>query len=281
VLRACRPRQWVKNALVVIAPAAAGVVTRPAVAAEVLEAFVAFCLLASATYLLNDVRDRERDRRHARKRKRPIAAGELSPRHAIRSAGLLAILGVALSVALRPALGVVAIGYLALTTSYSVWWRHIVVADVVAVAGGFLLRAVAGGVATDVPLSRSLLAVTSACALFLIAGKRYAELVNGDPGRAARTTLASYSRGPLRCVLAGMAVLGCLAYARWAFWRPEPGLWFELSIAPFMLWLGRYGMLLGAGAGEAPEELILRDPALLALGALWLMLFLGGVYVAR
>jgi decaprenyl-phosphate phosphoribosyltransferase len=281
VLRAARPRQWVKNVLVGIAPGAAGALTNPAVVARVLGTFVAFCLLASAAYLLNDVRDREQDRRHPRKRHRPIAAGELAPRGATRIATLMAILGVALSAALRPTLAVVAIGYLALTTSYSIWWRHIVVADIVAVAGGFLLRALAGGIVAEVPLSRSFLIVTGACALFLVAGKRYAELADVGARRATRATLGRYSRRLLRFLLGGAAALGCLAYAHWAFTRPALGPWFELSTLPFALWLGRYGMMLGAGAGQAPEELVLRDPALLAIGALWVLLFMVGVYVPR
>jgi decaprenyl-phosphate phosphoribosyltransferase len=280
VLRACRPRQWVKNALVAIAPAAAGALTRADVVAHVLGAFVAFCLLASATYLVNDVRDRDQDRRHPRKRHRPIAAGELSPRGALRLAALMVVLGLAVAVAVRPLLGAVAVGYLALTTSYSLWWRHVAIIDIVVVAGGFLLRAIAGAVATGVPPSRSFLVVTSACALFLVAGKRYAELAEGGAHAGARATLRRYSRPLLRGVLWVAAAVGCLAYARWAFTRPGASACFELSIVPFLLWLGRYSALLGAGAGEAPEEVILRDPGLLAAGATWIALFVGGVYVA-
>jgi decaprenyl-phosphate phosphoribosyltransferase len=281
LLRACRPRQWVKNVLVAIAPGAAGALTRPAVVAEVIGAFFVFSLLSSATYLVNDVRDRELDRQHPRKRLRPIAAGELSPRGALRIAAVMAVGGLALAFLVQPALAIVGLCYLALTTSYSMFWRQVVVADILAVAGGFLLRAAAGGAATDVRLSRSFLVVTSACALFLVAGKRYAELTAAGTRRPTRATLGRYTRPLLRRLLAGAAVLGCLAYARWAFWHPGLGPWFELSMIPFVMWLGRYAVLLGAGAGESPEELILRDPALLACGAAWLVLLIGGVYVAH
>jgi decaprenyl-phosphate phosphoribosyltransferase len=268
VVRACRPRQWIKNVLVVIAPAAAGALTRPAVAGAVFVALIAFCLLSSATYLVNDVRDAERDRRHPRKRFRPVAAGELSPARALRIAAIMA------------ALGLVAVGYLALTTSYSFWWRHVVVADIVAIAGGFVLRAVAGGVAAGVPLSRSFLGVTSACALFLVAGKRYAELTGARERSLTRVTLGKYSRRLLRWLMLAAAALACLAYLRWAFTRPQFGPWVELSSLPFVMWLGRYLIMLAAGYGEAPEELILRDPGLLALGAAWAALFVAGIYVA-
>jgi decaprenyl-phosphate phosphoribosyltransferase len=145
LLRACRLRQWLKNTVVVIAPAAAGAMTRPGVLPLACGALVSFCLLSSATYLVNDVRDRDADRRHPRKRLRPVAAGELAPSVAMRIAFALATMGVVLSAVVRPVLALVAVGYLALTLSYSAWWRNVVVADIVAVAGGFLLRAIAGG----------------------------------------------------------------------------------------------------------------------------------------
>ena len=267
--------------LVLAAPCAAGIVAQPGVALEVVAAFAAFCLLSSATYLINDVRDREQDRAHPRKRMRPVAAGDLSPRAAVWAAALMGLTGVAVATAVRPALGAVACGYLALTASYSLWWRHVVVADIVAIAGGFVLRAVAGGVATDVHLSRSFLLVTSWCAVFLVAGKRYAELGDGTARSLTRSTLRRYSAGSLRLLLAGAAVLASVAYAVWAFTRSQHGLWYVLSMVPFVLWLGRYATLLGRGAGQAPEELILRDRTLLALSVVWVLLFVGSVYAGR
>lgn len=280
LLRACRPRQWSKNLLVLAAPCAAGVLTRPGVALQVLGAFAVFCLLSSATYLINDVRDREQDRQHPLKRARPVAAGELSVPSALWSAAAMALAGIAIAIAVRPALAVVACAYLALTASYSLWWRRVVVADIVAIAAGFVLRAAAGGVATDVSLSRWFLLVTSWCAVFLVAGKRYAEL--GDAShRATRTSLRGYSPGCLRLLMAVAAICASAAYAVWAFTRPEHGLWYEPSMVPFVLWLVRYSMLVARGGGQAPEELILRDRVLLALAVAWAALFLGGVYVGR
>ena len=265
--------------LVVLAPAAAGALMRPDVAVATAGAFASFCLLSSATYLVNDVRDREQDRRHARKRLRPVAAGELAPLGALRLAAVMAILGVGLAAAVRPSLAPVAIGYLTLTTSYSFWWRHIVVADVLAVAAGFVLRAAGGAAATGVPLSRSFVIVTSASALFVVAGKRHAEL--GGAFRApARATLRTYTRRSLRLLLTGAAVLACGAYTWWAFAQPDLAPWRMASMLPFVLWLARYGSLLEGGAGEAPEELIVGDRALLALSLLWAALFVGGVYAS-
>lgn len=280
VLRACRPRQWLKNLVVVLPPAAAGVLTSGSAVAKVCGALVAFCLLSSATYLFNDVRDRESDRCHPRKRFRPVAAGELSTDHALWAAGVLASAGVCLALAIRPVLAVVAVCYLALTLSYSLIWREVVVADIVVLATGFLVRAAAGGVAADVRLSWSFLVVTSACALFLVAGKRYAEARERGHQRT-RQTLRRYTRRSLRLLALGAAAVGAIAYALWAFTRSAPGPWIPLSLVPFALWLGRYAGVLGSGAGEAPEDLILRDRGLLLTGAAWTLLFTIGLYGAR
>jgi decaprenyl-phosphate phosphoribosyltransferase len=282
LLRACRPRQWSKNLLVLAAPAAAGVIDRPLLAAQAAGAFLVMCLLSSSTYLINDVRDAEQDRLHPRKRARPVAAGAISPRVALRAAMALALAGIALAIAIAPGLGAVGCCYLALTASYSLWLRHVVVLDILAIAAGFVLRALAGGVATDIYLSRWFVIVTGCCAIFLVAAKRYAELrEHTGPGVAARATLRRYSLGHLRLTLLSTATVAGVAYAGWAFTRPAHVLWYGLSIAPFVLWLSRYAALIGAGAGQAPEELILRDRTLLALSLLWGFLFLGGVYVGR
>jgi decaprenyl-phosphate phosphoribosyltransferase len=267
--------------LVLAAPCAAGLAFRLEVAVDVVAAFVVFCLLSSATYLINDVRDREQDRLHPEKRSRPVAAGELSSRAAMWAAAVMGLTGVAMATAVRPALGATGCGYLALTVSYSLWWRRVIVADIVAVAAGFVLRAVAGGAATDVSLSRWFLLVTSWCAVFLVAGKRYAEMDDSATRSLTRSTLRHYSSGSLRLLLAVAATLASVAYAAWAFTRPQHGLWYELSMAPFVLWLARYAVLLGRGTGQAPEELIFRDRVLLSLSVVWALLFLGSVYAGR
>lgn len=278
LLRACRPKQWTKNLLVLAAPCAAGVIDRPLVAAQVAGAFVVMCLLASATYLFNDVRDREQDRLHPDKRLRPVASGELAPTRALRVGASLACAGLLLAFAIRPELAAVGILYLVLTGAYSLWLRHLVVLDILAIAAGFVLRAAAGGVASDIYLSRWFVIVTACCAIFLVAAKRYAEL-RQQQARPVRATLRRYSLGHLRLLLVLAASLAVIAYTGWAFTRPSHVAWYGLSILPLLLWLGRYAKLIGAGAGQAPEELILRDRVLLGLGATWSLLFLGGVYV--
>jgi decaprenyl-phosphate phosphoribosyltransferase len=278
LLRACRPRQWSKNLLVFAAPAAAGWIGRPAIAAETLAALVVLCMISSATYLVNDVRDREQDRLDLRKRMRPVAAGELSVRAALWTAAVLAVAGIALATAIAPYLGLLAVAYLVLTASYSLWLRRVVVLDILVVAAGFVVRALAGGVATDIYLSRWFVIVTACCAVFLVTAKRYAELRAHTGLGPARATLRRYSLGHLRLTLALSATAAVVAYAAWAFTRPENVVLCALTIPPLVLWLARYAKLIGMGGGQAPEELILRDRALLGLGAAWVVLFLVSVY---
>jgi decaprenyl-phosphate phosphoribosyltransferase len=277
-LQACRPRQWIKNAVVVLAPAAAGALTRSGTARDLGAAFFSYCLLSSAAYLFNDVRDREQDRLHPRKRFRPVAAGQLSPARAMSLAAALALAGVGLSALVRPALAAIALCYLGLNLSYSLWLRRIAFADMAAVVGGFVLRALAGDLAAArVSPSVSFLVIVSSCALFLVAGRRYAELVE-HYARKTRLALHRYPPRLLRWVLVASAAISCVAYARWAFGSSQLAPWLDLSVLPFMVWLFRYATLLAQGAGEAPEELLLSDRLLLALAVLWAVLFAAGIY---
>lgn len=278
-----RPRQWIKNALVIAAAGAAGALGRDDVPVHVGLACLAFCLLASGIYAVNDVRDAAEDRMHPRKRFRPVAAGELAP-HAAVGLGLGLILGgLALCAAVRPLLALVGLGYVALTLSYTLIWRHILILDVMAIAGGFVLRAVAGGVAAPVTLSRWFVLVVTSAAVFVAAGKRLAEVRRTDGGiEGTRRVLESYTPARVRLILAGSAAIALFAYCVWAFELPTVhGIpWRPLTIVPFAACLLRYAVLLRSGQGEAPEELLLTDRWLQAGGVAWLALFALGVHVA-
>jgi decaprenyl-phosphate phosphoribosyltransferase len=280
-VRACRPRQWLKNVLVVAAPGAAGALGRPEIAGKILIAFVCFCALSSATYLLNDIHDLQEDRENPRRRHRPIASGELPVAVAVAAAIGLIAFGLGLAAFLRPELAVVGGCYVLLTGSYTLWWRSVAVADIAAIAGGFVLRALAGGVATSVPVSRWFLLVTSFGALFLVSGKRYAELRHADGSRRMRAALRSYSERYLLFVIGLSASVATTAYCLWAFQGSHQAKlsWYELTVIPFVLWLMRYALLIDQGEGHSPEELILQDRFLLSMGAAWLVIFVVGVYV--
>ena len=204
LLRTARPKQWVKNVLVFAAPAAAGVLTEPGPLARTLVAFVAMCLAASGTYFLNDALDAEADRQHPTKRFRPVAAGYVSVGLAKVMAAVLIAAGIAISIPIsRGELALVVAGYAALTVSYSLWLKHEPVIDLAAVAAGFVLRAIAGGVAADVLISDWFLIVAASGSLFMVTGKRHAEQLELGERRRART--AARSRSTRRATSASCA----------------------------------------------------------------------------
>jgi decaprenyl-phosphate phosphoribosyltransferase len=278
-----RPRQWLKNALVIAAAGAAGAPGHDDVPVRITLAFAAFCLLASGLYAINDVRDAPEDRLHPRKRYRPVASGELGSRAATAIGLVLILAGLTLGAFVRPLLDVVGAGYVALTLSYTLIWRHMLLLDVIAIAGGFVLRAVAGGVAAPVALSRWFVLVVACAAVFVAAGKRQAEFVRTETDRGnRRRVLERYSASRLRLLLVGSGAGALFAYCVWAFqlaavngipWRP-------LTVVPFAACLLRYAVLLRSGVGEAPEELLLSDRWLQLAGAAWLVLFALGVHAA-
>jgi decaprenyl-phosphate phosphoribosyltransferase len=278
-----RPTQWIKNLLVIAAAGAAGALGHDDVPVRVGLAFIAFCLLSAGTYAINDVRDAEEDRRHPRKRHRPVAAGELSARAAVRMGVALMLAGLAICALVRPLLLVVGAGYLALTLSYAMVLRGIVLVDIGAIAGGFVLRAVAGGVAAPVTLSRWFMVVITCVALMIAAGKRYAELRrHGTDTIDKRGVLRFYTPTRLRLIVSGSVAGALFAYCVWAFQLPSvDGVpWRPITILPFAAALARYGALLLAGEGEAPEELLLRDRWLVLIGIAWVILFGLGVHAA-
>jgi decaprenyl-phosphate phosphoribosyltransferase len=283
LLRTARPKQWVKNVLVFAAPAAAGVLTEPAQFARTMVAFVAFCLAASGTYFLNDAMDAEADRLHPTKRNRPVAAGYITTTQAKVVAVVLILAALAISAPFNTGRLVGVVGaYVVVTVSYTLWLKHEPILDLGAVAAGFGLRAIAGGYATGVELSNFFLIVVGAGSLFIVAGKRHAELATlGDSSTSHRATLGEYSDSFLnyvRAVTSGVAITG---YALWAFERADQvgnQFWFRLSIVPFVLGILRYALTVEQGGGGAPEEVVLGDRMLQLLGLVLFACFAIGVY---
>ena len=284
LLRTARPRQWVKNLLVFAAPGAAGALTDGGVLVRAVAAFAVFCLAASGTYFLNDAVDVESDRLHPTKRLRPIAAGAVGagPAKVIGVVLLLTSVGCALALGGWPLALVLGI-YVGLQPLYSLWLKNLAVIDLAAVASGFVLRAIAGGVAVDLPISQWFLIVASFGSLFMVAGKRHAEHLDlGEDGGRHRSTLTAYSPSFLHYVQAVSSAVAIAAYCLWAFEKAsvaEAPLWFQLSIIPLVLCVLRYALLLDAGEGGAPEEIVLRDRSLQILGLVWVATFAVGVHV--
>jgi len=224
VVKAIRPRQWVKNVLVLAAPLAAlgGPIRHDytEVLAQVSVAFVVFSLGASSIYLINDVRDVEADRQHPTKRFRPIAAGVVPEWLAYCLAVVLAAASLAIAWWLTPNLAVVMAVYIGMQLGYCFGLKHQAVLDICIVSSAYLLRAIAGGVATDIPLSQWFLLTAAFGSLFMTAGKRYAELqLTERTGAAIRKSLESYTSTYLRFVWTMSATAVVLCYGLWAFER--------------------------------------------------------------
>ena len=274
-VRAVRPRQWLKNLLVLAAPLAAGKLFEPAILRGAALAFVAFCLVSASVYLVNDVRDVEEDRLHPTKRFRPIAAGELKPATALALATVLGACGLALGFLVSAPLGITVLVYVSLQLLYSAYLKHLPVVDLAMVASAFLLRAIAGGVATGIPLSQWFLLVAAFGSFFMVSGKRYSEMkaLGGEAG--TRRSLTRYSESYLRFAWMLAAVMVLISYSLWAFENGGNGAldipWTAISIAPFTLGLLQYALEVDAGTAGEPEEVVLHDHVLQGLGFVWLV----------
>ena len=277
LLTAMRPRQWIKNLLVVAVPLAAGQLLNPEIVARTALAFFAMCAAASAVYLTNDILDREADRNHPKKQYRPIAAGSVSVPTAATTALILAVVAVTVPAVLgSAALSLLILGYLVLQATYVFWAKHQPVLDLACVASGFVLRAVAGGVAAELSISVWFLTVTAAAAMFVVSGKRYSELVTHGHESGTRQGLKEYSEGYLRFVWGVSVGVAAVIYGLWAAELGDGGsaMWARLSVIPFVLLLLRYARDVDAGTAEAPEDLVWGDRVLQALGVLWAAMFI-------
>jgi decaprenyl-phosphate phosphoribosyltransferase len=277
LIKALRPRQWVKNVLVFAAPVAALGDAEynydwREVFVKVLIAFVVFCLGASAVYLVNDARDVEADRQHPTKRFRPIAAGVVPESLAYILATVLALVSLGISWLVTPNLAVVMAVYIAIQLAYCFGLKHQAVIDICIVSSGFLIRAIAGGVAGGVQLSQWFLMVMAFGSLFMAAGKRYAELQLAErTGAKIRKSLESYTSSYLRFVwtLSATAVVVC--YSLWAFKRDgvDAG-WFAITVIPFTVAILRYAVDVDSGLAGEPEEIALGDRVLQFLALAWI-----------
>lgn len=282
--RQARPRQWVKNVLVLAAPGAAGVLDNGAYAWRTAVMVIAFCMVASGGYYWNDILDHENDRNHPSKQFRPIASGVV-PIGLARVVGVVLLLGgIGLAAVTTWEAALVAAVYVALTLVYSALLKHIAVVDLVVVATFYVLRAIGGAMAVDVPMSTWFLLTTSFASLFIVTGKRYAELREVGDDAQTRSTLDDYSLGYLRIVLSVSCGAALVTYCMWAFETQEMAgtSWplYELSIVPMLMALMRYLLVLEKGEGAAPEEVFVSDRLLQFLGVCWLIVYGLAVYVS-
>ena len=270
-----RPDQWTKNLIVFAALIFAVKLLDPAATAKATAAFLIFCALSGTVYLVNDVSDREQDRQHPTKRLRPIASGDLSPATALVAAAVLGAIALAASFALRPAFGVAAAAYLALFVVYTRSLKHIVVLDVMTIAIGFVLRAVAGGLVISVHVSNWLLVCTMLGALFLGLAKRRHEMTLLAAGaKEHRRILEEYDPYLLDQMIGVVAAATMVAYIIYCA-SPETHAYFGTEwmvlTTPFPIYgLFRYLYLVHRKAGGgSPSDMLLEDRPLLACVLLW------------
>jgi decaprenyl-phosphate phosphoribosyltransferase len=276
VVKAMRPRQWVKNILVAAAPLAAwGTDVHydwSKVVGQVAVAFVVFCLAASSIYLINDVRDVEADREHPTKRFRPIAAGVVPEWLAYTVAVVLGAASLAIAWWLTPNLALVMAVYIGMQLGYCFGLKHQAVIDISIVSSAYLIRAIAGGVATNTHLSQWFLLTMAFGSLFIAAGKRYAELQLAErTGAKIRKALENYTSTYLRFVWTLSATAMVVCYGLWAFYREHGQVgWIVVSMVPFTIAILRLAVDVDGGVAGEPEEIALRDRVLQVLFLAWI-----------
>ncbi|MGW6424226.1 decaprenyl-phosphate phosphoribosyltransferase [Nocardia sp. NPDC055053] len=275
VVKAMRPRQWVKNVLVLAAPLAVGpeAISDGGVLVHVAIAFVVFCMAASGIYLVNDSLDVEADRAHPTKRFRPIAAGVVPVNLAYGLAAVLLIGSIAGSFLASWHLAVVMAIYIAIQLAYCLGLKHQAVLDICIVSSGFLLRAVAGGAAASIALSQWFLLIMAFGSLFMAAGKRYAELqIALETGAKIRKSLQYYTPTYLRFIWTLAATAVVIFYGLWAFQQDElrDTQWYSISMIPFTIAILRYAVDVDGGEAGEPEEIALGDRILQFLAIAWI-----------
>lgn len=273
-----RPQQWIKNAVVLAGLVFAEVSDQPGSVIEAVTALLAFILASSAVYVFNDLQDAEADRHHPLKRSRPIAAGLISTSAATGFGVTLALIALVLALLVNLQLASVIGVYIAIMVCYTLWFKRVPIFDVSVIAVGFVLRAIGGAVAVDVPISPWLFVCTFLLALFLGFGKRRAELIGlGDGAVHHRPALEGYNQMVLDQLVGVTAVSALVTYAVYTVVStsvPNSGsMILTVPIVAFAIFRYLY-LIYGRGLGGSPESLLIRDRVLLMSVVAWGLLAL-------
>jgi 4-hydroxybenzoate polyprenyltransferase len=277
IFKSLRPQQWIKN-FFIFAPVifSRNLLNRPVVLKSA-AAFAAFCLIASAHYIFNDIRDLEEDRLHPVKSKRPLASGRLKTGPAVLSCAVFAVLGLAVAAAINRGVLIISAAYFVLQVLYSLRLKHVVILDVFVVAAGFVIRVVAGGLAIEVAISSWLLICTMLLALFLAMGKRRHEIVllEGN-ARNHRPILKEYNTDLLDQMISVVTASTLVAYCLYTISEETVAKFGTRKLiytVPFVLYgIFRYLYLIYLKAeGGSPESLIIKDKPLLLDLFLWIV----------
>ncbi len=282
LLKTMRPKQWPKNVFIFTALVFVEQLFAPIPLLKTIAAFALFCLLSSTVYIINDVADIEKDRRHPTKRLRPLPSGQLKPSVAIAAGVLILLITLPLSFLLNVQFGFVALAYLLLMITYSFVLKNFVILDVLTVAAGFVLRAVAGAVVISVPISPWLYVCTTLLALFIgISRRRHELILLAESANEHRASLNEYTLPLLDQMIAVVTSATIIAYSLYTFSAPNlPSNHTMMLTIPFVLYgLLRYLYLIHVeGKGGTPEEIFFSDlPLIIDLG-LWALAVIAILY---
>jgi 4-hydroxybenzoate polyprenyltransferase len=279
VLVALRPDEWIKNLLVYAGLLFSGRVNEMAAVGKVSIVFACFCAISSAGYLLNDLRDAELDRRHPTKRRRPIAAGELQPGAAVVLAVVLAAAGIGAGFLVKPEIAGLVAAYGAATAAYTAGLKHVVIVDVMTIAGLFILRVVAGAVAIKLHASEYLLLCTAMLALFLGFTKRRQEAIS-ELHAETRPVLEHYSLPFLDQMVSMVTAAAIISYSIYAINSPIIGSKMLATGPPVLYAIFRYLYLIyDRRDTRSTAEILTRDPGMIAAAVVWIGTALALLYV--
>jgi decaprenyl-phosphate phosphoribosyltransferase len=276
-LKMLRPQQWLKNLMLFFPPFLGGTLLTVIHAPQALLPFIAFCMASSATYILNDLFDRENDRHHPDKCRRPIASGHVSATSALLFVAVLLMCSVVIAWQISSAFVLLLSAYVVVSLAYSAKLKDIVLVDIFCISAGFLLRLLAGGAAFNVPISEWLFLSVFLLSVFLSTGKRSAEKQRlGDSAHQHRKALVAYPKGFLEgsMYMTGSAVL--VTYTMYVLSRHSPLLLYSVPLCCFGLL--RYILRVQSGKGGDPTESLTRDVPLLMVGLAWLLIVGWGIY---
>ena len=268
-----RPKQWLKNVMLLFPPLFAGVLFTPEGVRGLILPVMAFCLASSANYAFNDVLDANKDALHPTKKLRPIPAGKVSKQAALVTSGLLFVVAFYGAIATSWLFTALLIAYVLLMGSYSIWLKHIALLDIFAIAAGFLLRLEAGGAAADVSVSSWLFLSVFFLAVFLSTGKRFSEkfILDDDTASLHRKTLAEYPDSYLDGLMLMTGTAAMLTYALYAVSHGT----LIYTVPLCCLGLFRYLFWIKQGKSGDPTEALLQDKFLLGISILWLLAAIG------
>jgi 4-hydroxybenzoate polyprenyltransferase len=277
IFRLCRVRQWLKNLMLFFPPFLGGTLFSHTHVLQLLTPFISFCLVSSASYIVNDVFDKENDRHHPDKCARPIASGQISLSSALIFASALLVCSLALAWNISGVFLLLMAAYFAVSLAYSAKLKEIVILDLCCISAGFLLRLQAGGVAFNVAISAWLFLSVFLLSLFLSTGKRLAEKRRlGDTAVDHRMALIGYPDGFLEGIMymTGGSVL--VTYSMYAITRHSSLLLYSVPLCCFGLF--RYIFRIRSGKSGDPTESLLRDLPLLIVGVVWVIMVGWGIY---